>query len=194
MIKFNTVWNQVLKTALIVILGFCVYMVFLKYVKLEKYTVSEKLQMTLWTVTVFDYMAQKGILPGRFKFSVEPGKDNKYVLVKVFVDDKLYCSSEVNDKMLGLFQSVDMSDIMKMSNILHKTTITKDLQNCIPLCLNYAIAAKGVYLTEGGEIFIQEDERGEKFLMYDSAVLTIGNHWSVTFEPKHHGFIFHGGK
>ena len=59
-IKLNTVWNQILKTALIVILGFCVYMAFLKYVKPEKYTVSEKLQMTLWTVTVFDYMAQQG--------------------------------------------------------------------------------------------------------------------------------------
>jgi hypothetical protein len=102
------------------------------------------------------------------------------------VDGKLYCKSEVNDKRQGLLQAIEISELARTN------TTSKALQLIVPLCLNYAIAAKGINLTEGGKIFITEDEHG-KGLTYYSAVLTVGNHWSVYVTPKGNGFTFHGG-
>lgn len=187
MSSFKPVTSRIVKIALLSALVICAGCVFYICLKSEKNRVVQEFKMTLWTVTVFQYMAQEGILPEKFEFSVEPGPNNKYVLVSIFVDGKLYCKSEVNDKRQGFVQAIDVSELRRTN------TTNKDLQLAIPLCLNYAIAARGITLTEGGEISMTVDEYGGKWFMYDSAVLTVGNFWSVYFHPNENGFIFHGG-
>jgi len=180
------VTSRIIKIVLLLAFVFCAGFVFHTLVKAEKSRVVQEFKLTLWTVTVFEYLAQEGILPSEFEFSVEPGPQNSYVRVSIFVDGKLYCKSEVNNKRHGLLQAIEASEMARTN------AANKALQLIVPLCLNYAIAAKGVNLTEGGKICITEDEHG-KWLMYHSAVLTVGNHWSVDVTPKGDGFTFHGG-
>lgn len=186
--SFKPVYFLIAKIALIIALAFCACFAFFSCVEAEKEKVVQEFKMTLWTVTVFQYMAQKGILPEKFEFSVEPGSNNKNVLVRVFVNGELYCKSEVNDNRQRFFQTIDISELIRTN------TMNKDLQLAVPLCLNYAIAARGVNLTEGGEISMTVDEFGGKWLMYHSAVLTVANFWSVYFNPKGNSFAFYGGK
>jgi len=181
------VTSRIIKIALLLAFVFCSGLVFYTSVKAEKNRVVQEFKLTLWTVTVFEYLAQEGILPGEFEFSVKPGPNNSYVQVSIFVDGKLYCKSEVNDKRQGLLQAIDVSELARTNST------SKALQLIVPLCLNYAVAAKDANLTEGGKICITEDKDGDKWLMYTSAVLTIGNHWSVYVTPKGDGFSFHGG-
>jgi hypothetical protein len=185
--SLKPVYALIAKIALIIVFVFCAGFAFHRCVEAEKEKVVQEFKMTLWTVTVFQYMAQEGILPDKFEFSVEPGPNKKYVLVSIFVNGKLYCKSEVNDKRQGLVQAIDVSELRRTN------TTNKELQLAIPLCLNYAIAARGVNLTEGGDVSMTTDGYGGKWLMYDSAVLTVGNFWSVYFHPKENGFSFHGG-
>lgn len=186
MSSFKPVTSRIIKIALLLAFVFCAGLVFYTSINAEKNRVIQEFKLTLWTVTVFGYLAQEGILPDKFEFSVEPGPQNSYVRVSIFVDGKLYCKSEVNDKRQGLLQAIGVSEMARTNSA------NKALQLIVPLCLNYAVAAKGVNLTEGGKICITEDEHG-KWLMYHSAVLTIGNHWSVDVNPKGNGFTFHGG-
>ena len=184
--SLKPVYSLIAKIALLLAFVFCAGLVFYTSIKAEKNRVVQEFKLTLWTMTVFEYLAQEGILPVEFEFSVKPGPNNSYVQVSIFVDGKLYCKSEVNDKRQGLLQAIEISELARTN------TTSKALQLIVPLCLNYAIAAKGINLTEGGKIFITEDEHG-KGLTYYSAVLTVGNHWSVYVTPKGNGFTFHGG-
>jgi hypothetical protein len=187
MSSFKPVTSRIIIIVLLLAFIFCAGLVFYTSIKAEKNRVVQEFKLTLWTMTVFEYLAQEGILPGEFEFSVKPGPNNNYVQVSIFVDGKLYCKSEVNDKRQGLLQAIDVSEMTRTN------AANKALQLIVPLCLNYAIAAKGVNLAEGGKISITTDEFGGKWLMYHSAVLTIGNHWSVNVTPKGDGFVFHGG-
>jgi hypothetical protein len=187
MSSFKPVTSRIIKIVLLLAFVFCAGFVFYTLVKAEKNRVVQEFKLTLWTMTVFEYLAQEGILPCEFEFSVKAGPNNNYVQVSIFVDGKLYCKSEVNDKRQGLLQAIEVSEIARTN------AANKALQLIVPLCLNYVVAAKGVNLTEGGKICMKTDEFGGKWVTYYSAVLTVGNHWSVYVNPKGDGFTFHGG-
>jgi len=80
------VYALIAKIALLIVFVFFAGFAFHRCVEAEKEKVVQEFKMTLWTVTVFQYMAQEGILPDKFEFSVEPSPNNKYVVVNIFVN------------------------------------------------------------------------------------------------------------